>query len=353
MRREILVVPMADRGGAQPRLPQASEERQAHVSAGLSGRVDDMRRAWAGPSDPTPGDGPADAGACAEVLTRVLLSRTFNHQARGRLAGALPSLRERLLESITGHRPVPLFLLYNGGYRASPFPGVLEPTFVPDQTELLLLWQVTLLHQAMTAAYAPGMEFVVVLNNGVARQVNDIPIAATEAYAARFRSMIHAIGAAARVGVLVQSELGPTGDAPCPGAADLPQVPQTEKDHRIIERFLGRPCSADEARYRGGLYRWAEDGWARQLAPIVDARRAVVMRQVAHAGLLSFRPFPGGAIRSQNGCVGFLEVEGRWIPRLLTSETFGGHHVEVARPLGDFVPSMAGACHAEAALQGS
>ena len=353
MMQEVLVLPMADPSPAPSPMPRTPEEQQARLSAWLSARVDLMRRAWTGQAGQAPGDSTANAVACVEELTRVVLSRTFNHQSRGRVADALPALRARLAESISDQRPVRFFLLYNGGYRASPFPGVLDPTFVPDQTELLLLWQVTLLHQGVTAAHAPGIEFVIVVNNGVARRVNDIPFAATEAYVERLRSMIRAIGADARVRVLVQSELGPMEDEPSPQAAALPHPPLTEKDHRIVERFLGRRCSAEEAQYRGELYRWAEAAWAGQLAPIIDAQRAVVMRRVAHAGMLSFRPFPGGAIRSQNGCVGIREAGDRWIPRLLSSETFGGYHVEVAPFSWASILEMAGGCLEGAPSRGS
>jgi hypothetical protein len=51
---------------------------------------------------------------------------------------------------------------------------------------------------------------------------------------------------------------------------------------------------------------------------------------VAHPHSLSFRPFPGGAIRSQNGSVGFEEQGETQVPKLITSENFNHFQIELA-----------------------
>lgn len=48
---------------------------------------------------------------------------------------------------------------------------------------------------------------MIVINNGVAKWVNDIPISATESYANKLRKMINFFGAENRVKILLQSEL--------------------------------------------------------------------------------------------------------------------------------------------------
>lgn len=215
--------------------------------------------------------------------------------------------------------PLNFFLLYNGAYRASPLPDGPPLIFDPDQTELMLLHQVALLQEKVCAAYAPGIRFFIVLNNGVALWVNDLSLDATHVYVRQFRQMIGWLGAGDTVRLVVQSEL--PGFAPQPGLGPVCPPPDiSEKDHRLVERFVGRRCPPEEAKHRLALYSLAEARWARDLAPLVAAHDGLLFRQVAHPDMLSFRPFPGGAIRIQNGSLGFERSAGTLIPRLLTSQ---------------------------------
>lgn len=325
-----IVLPLSLQGTSRSNHPAADLSTQAQLSAWLKAQAAYMHQTWA----QAPAQGSvhafASVSACADALIQVLLHRSFNHQAKGRLAPALPALRLQLEAHIAQGRPIPLFLLYNGGYRASPFPEGLGLTFEPDQTEFMLLLQITRLQEKIAALYAPGMDFVIVVNNGVALWVNGIATERTEAYALQLRAMISAVGA--RVRVLVQSELDSfQAHLAFTPPTSLPAV--SEQAHRIVERFLGRPCSAPEAQYQQALYSFAEATWAQLLRPIILAEGATVLRQVAHPGMLSFRPFAGGAIRSQNGSVGFLMTEGSptptFIPKLITAETFSRYQVQL------------------------
>ncbi len=308
--------------------PRADLETESVLGDWLSDRFARVRKAWETPpaDDHRPVGNPAE---CIESIVGILLHRKFNHQSRGRVAHVIPSLKRKLEQAVSENRPITLFFLYNGAYRASPFPDRLQLNFEPDQTEFLLLDLIAQLQTRIRARYSPGIDFVIVVNNGVALQTNEIPIAATEAYVARLRGMIDAVGAAGRIRLLVQSELeGGTcadltiGDAPYPIVS--------AKDHSIVERFLGRECGSQEACYRAALYKAAEAAWAEVLRPLAAARNAIVLRQVAHPETLSFRPFSGGAIRSQNGTVGFLKHGGALLPKLLTAESFAQHEVHVA-----------------------
>ncbi|MGI9192301.1 MAG: hypothetical protein ACR2IL_09265, partial [Chitinophagaceae bacterium] len=93
----------------------------------------------------------------------------------------------------------------------------------------------------------------------------------------------------------------------------------SEKDHQIIERFMGRTLNNEEATQRAHTYLQAELYWFKQLSEYDENHSAIWMRQVANTNMLSFRPFPGGAIRSQNGSFGF-EMHGAALrPKLITS----------------------------------
>ena len=76
------------------------------------------------------------------------------------------------------------------------------------------------------------------------------------------------------------------------------------------------------------LYALAEAKWAEDLSSIPAAEGAVMMRQIADPKMLSFRPFPGGAIRAQNGSLGFQFGRNALTPKLITSESAAWHGVK-------------------------
>lgn len=268
-----------------------------------------------------------DSESLSEELTTIFLHKSFNHQSRGRLSAILPRFRQGLRSNIDAMRPLTLYFLYNGGYRASPFPQDPTPIFHPDQTELMLLRQISLLQARVTQKYAPGIDFNIVLNNGVAAYVNDISLEKTSRYAKELREIIASLGASRFIRVLLQSEVaGFSSSQPKPGYKALPEISQ--KEHSIVERFLGRPCSEQEARYRAWLYKIAETEWAKDLAPLVTQDHALLMRQVENSEMLSFRAFPGGAIRAQNGSLAFYETDKAWVPKLISAETHSHYQIQ-------------------------
>lgn len=302
--------------------PDGEEARLgARLSCWLEEKTRDMHGIWSGGSYRPVVAPVSDPATCADRILSVLVDPKFNYQSRGRVVRFFPSLRHRLEQTTQSMRPITFFLLFNGGYRATPWPNRLELVFQPDQTELMLLYQIALLQQKITAFYAPGIDFVIVVNNGVARWVNDIPCHLTEDYVRRLRTMIYQTGAADHVRVLAQSELPDYRDTWVGGGITVTEN-FTETEHRLVERFLGRSCDSAEARFRNALYSAAEAVWAEVLRPLAEAQNAVVLRQVAHPASLSFRPFPGGAIRTQNGTLGFSVRNESLIPTLITTSNF-------------------------------
>lgn len=253
-------------------------------------------------------------------IIKILTHRIFNFQSKSSLSQLIPELKNTLLRQITNHSPIRFFLLYNGGYRASSFPNKQSLIFEPDLTELMLLYQITLLKNKMDAVYEPGIEFNIVLNNGVAHWVNEIPLIDTENYAKKLRDMIQLIGAEKKLRVLLQSEL--SGYNPKFSPSSIPSTTHvTEKEHQIVERFLGRSCTQQEAMFRSELYQLAEAKWEEDLSPLAKEKDAIMLRQIAHPDMLSFRPFPGGAIRIQNGSFGFQYTNNVLSPKLITSQS--------------------------------
>ncbi len=322
----ILPLPPSDlKQGVHAQVDAATQER---LLQWLDATVNAIRAACLGPVTADLADRTArDSESLSEELVSLFLHKSFNHQSRGRLRAILPRFRQGLQSHIDAMRPLTLYFLYNGGYRASPLPQDPGPLFHPDQTELMLLRQIALLQARVTQKYAPGIDFVIVLNNGVAAYVNDISLDKTSRYAKELREIIESLGASRFVRVLLQSEVaGFSSSQPKPGYQTLPEISQ--KEHAIVERFLGRPCSAQEASYRAWLYQIAETEWDKDLAPLVTRDHALLLRQVASPGMLSFRAFPGGAIRAQNGSLGFQEVDQTWVPKLISAETYSQYQIQ-------------------------
>ncbi len=256
----------------------------------------------------------------ADKIIGILIHRDFNYQSKTKLISILPAVRQNLIRQIITGRPINFFLLYNGGYRASSLNDGLSLIFNPDQTELMLLYQITLLNEKINSIYLPGVNFVIVINNGVANWVNEIPYSETENYVNQLRKIIENLGASYKISVLLQSEIEGHSSLLSEGIVQS-DLNITETEHRIVERFLGRHCSREEAKYRITLYKLGEANWEETLSSLAQENDCIMLRQVAHPDMLSFRPFPGGAIRIQNGTFGFEYVNNNLKPKLITSES--------------------------------
>ena len=266
-----------------------------------------------------------DVTAITQALVDVLTHRRFNYQSKKKLLHILPEIRQTMESSIVLGQPIQLMYLYNGGYRASSFPHNLSLNFKPDLTEMMLLYQIALLQRQVRTLYSPGIEFTIVINNGVANRVNDVPFASTENYVQQLRAMIEQVGGQHTVHVLVQSELN-EGEQTA-WAIDTTVLPTlTEKEHANIERFTGRKMLPTEAALRSLWYVQAEALWFEQLKAIAHSKQAILLRQIADANMLSFRPFPGGAIRVQNGTLGFEYVNNTIRLKLITTENYAHHN---------------------------
>ena len=261
----------------------------------------------------------SDVDLLTNALVDILVHRTFNYQSKKNCLHLLPGIRQTMASSVALDRPIPFLYLYNGGYRASPFPNDSSLIFNPDFTELMLLYQLALLHQKIRAVYSPGMEFTIVINNGVAQYVNEVPLVATQHYVQQLRAMINRVGAEKNVRVLVQSELPMVVQHNSPVVSALPAV-LSDKAHANIERFMGRTVTREESALRALRYTQAESDWFQEISDIAHTTQTILLRQTSDPQMLSFRPFPGGAIRSQNGSLGFEYINQSIRLKLITSE---------------------------------
>lgn len=254
-----------------------------------------------------------------DLLVKALISRDFNYQSRGKVAHLLPGLLNKFEKCTESGKVIPIYLLYHGGYRASVDPAN-KHVFSPDVTELLLIYQIAKLHRKLVAIYPPGFSFSIVINNGVAAFTNGIPYARTNGYVEQLRLLIARLGAENSIKVLNQSELGSFEDR-MHGIEILPKSSVDQVEHDLVQRFIGRACSVTEACLLVSTYETAERVWGEEIRAIVAAQSGIFCRQIAHPDCLSFRPFPGGAIRVQNGTVGFQLGAAGAVPSFVTPTT--------------------------------
>ncbi len=298
---------------------KTDKELRLLVSEYINARIQFIQEVWSHhikPSDDYISNNPEEL---ADRIIKVLTNRLFNYKSKRSINQIVFKVRKNLLKQIKNGSTIHFYLLYNGGYRASPLSNEPSLIFEPDQTELMLLYQISLLRKEISKICSFDIDFSVVVNNGVAKWVNDIPISATDNYSNKIRKMIRFFGAEKNIHILLQSELN--GFEPNLTFKNLENHSTiSDNEHLIVERFLGRSCSREEAIYRSGIYKLAESKWAEDIAPIIKSTQGIVMRQVAHPEMLSFRPFPGGAIRIQNGSFGFHYLKNKLRPKLITSK---------------------------------
>lgn len=278
-------------------------------------------------------------GVVAREVLRVITSSDFNYQARGRIAHLKPDLLAAFEAAAISRKKLPIFLLLHGGYRAMVGGDSLGHVFAPDITEVLLIYQISRLRRRISTIYSPGIHFSIVVNNGVAAFTNGIPYDKTNGYVACLRGLIEKLGAQDTVWVLNQSELGDF-EQRMAGIEITPKREISEVGHRIVERFVGRACSVEEACLRAATYEQAERAWEQEIRAIVASQSGIFCRQVAHPACLSFRPFPGAAIRIQNGTVGFRIGSKGLVPSLVTPATWNrdeASFVPIHLPLFDEV----------------
>ncbi len=292
---------------------------------------------------PQPGprtNGPVrDDRALADEIFSVITGRTFCYLGRKTAEAyrqdVVGSLRRRMA---TGG-PFRFFYDIGPGYHATTRPGLLPLRYDVGLSELLILSQVNALCRRIAGLYGPGARFSLVIDNLCGLRTNDIPLPLTEGYVLQLRRLIEELHLSDRVDLLVESEQfeieeydrllagvevrSPVPE-PSPGAVDN------------VARFLGRLCTGTEAAERMERYRQTSSVTNRLIDRLVQD---VHMTQRATGATLGFRPFPGGAQRTQVGeLVLSRGSRGRVIPLLLTSRNVAAYDC-VRLELPDTLPA--------------
>lgn len=284
-----------------------------------------------------PGETRPDPIAVATHVLDVLFSRPFSYLGRSKARVYEDAIRGVIVRAVERGAPVPFFFDIGGGYHATIHPGEEDFGFEVGLGELFVLTQIARFRQAIAPFYAPGMRFSLVIDNLCAFLVNDIQVAKTVAYCTRLRRLIEELRLGEVVSVLVESEHFSEAEVAQAALAEprAELAPMTEKRHRNVERFLGRPCTEQEALESEVRYHAIVNASERLLNRIIDG---VHMTQRATTSTMCFRPFPGGDSRIQSGQVVMTRNASATLhPMLLTSANVDRHACSTYR-FADLLP---------------
>lgn len=254
----------------------------------------------------------------AEVID-LLFSRAFSYLGRARARMYEDAIKDVIVRAVERAEPIPFYFDIGGGYHATISPGQQDLSFAAGLGELFVISQIARLRQAIAQVYAPGIHFSLVIDNLCALLVNDIPLAKTREYCMRLRRLVDELRLTDIISVLLESEHFSSADLAHASLAEPPAeiMPMTAQRHQNVERFLGRPCAAEEALEREARYHVIVSASERLLNRLIDG---IHMTQRASSKTMCFRPFPGGDSRIQSGQVVMtLNSSGTLLPMLLTS----------------------------------
>ena len=261
-----------------------------------------------------------DKQALADRVFSVLTNRKFCYLSRKRVECYRQQVVASLVRRIELGEPFRFFYDIGPGYHATTRPGDLPLRFDVGLSELLILAQVHALCAKIAEIYPPGAKFWFVIDNLCALRTNDVPVERTESYVEMIRLLIESTGKTGEVDLVVESEAFDLEeydnmlDSMPPG--DLPAEPTPEAIDNVA-RFIGKPCTPEEAAIRIERYSRTGPTTDRLVDRLV---KDVHMTQRATGATLGFRPFPGGDQRTQAGELVLARgSKGRLRPLLLTT----------------------------------
>ncbi len=275
-----------------------------------------------------------------DAVFDLLTERDYCYLSKSRVAPYRQMAVACIERAARNAEPIDFSYDLGAGYHASLQPGIYEPTFDVGLAELFVLHQIATFARRVRSVYPPGVRFHIVIDNLCALLVNDIPVARTEGYCARFRELIEATITSGIVSLIVESEHFSVADfqeLPNALASDGTAIDARARDN--VARFLGRLCSDNEASARISRYR---EVLARSEQLLSGVIRGVHMTQRATPETICFRPFPGADSRIQCGEVALARnAKGRLCPFLLTSQNIAAYRCQRA-PFPGILPSVIG-----------
>ncbi len=285
-----------------------------------------------------------EAADVGERVFERISRKPYCYLSKRHSAGYRENFVEHANKFAASGEPIRLFYDIGAGYHASLEPGTESLSFSPSLGELFMLHQIARFDSEVKAFYSPGVRFTFVIDNLLARFVNDIPVEFTAGYCSTLRALIEELGMDDRVDLLVESEICDEADY----AAMVEERPDehvngfqiSEAEQRNVSRFLGYCCERYEAIERMARYRKVTPVSDRVLNAQIDSVR---MTQRATPATIAFRPFPGGDSRIQAGEVMLCRNQhGKVRPVLLTCENVSNYDCALVSDLQNIPSSLPG-----------
>jgi hypothetical protein len=275
-------------------------------------------------ASPGTGSPNVNADSAPEYILDLLTNRDFCYLSKSKVSGYRESILALVRDAVRRREPIRFYYDIGGGYHASTRPEEGGLSFEVGLGELFVLSQISSFSGRALPIYPSGIKFSLVIDNVCALLVNDVPLAKTRKYCADLRRLIRDVGMQELVDVLVEAEHFSIHDFDLPksGTAER-RVQLTRQQHDNVERFLGRPCDADEAVERFLRYQDVIEISDRLLASLIPG---VHMTQRATPTTICFRAFPGADSRIQSGDIALTRNDDRKIyPFLLSSHNIGAY----------------------------
>jgi hypothetical protein len=275
------------------------------------------------------------------VLERVyeaLTQRRFCALSRGKALKYRPAMLDAFADPFRRGDPLEFWLDCGPGYHASVRPGVLPLSYDVGLGEFLMLTQIAAFLARVALLYPPGARFRLVVDSLCALRTNDIPVERTAGYCEQFRRLIEEMCLAKWVSLFVESEefdLAEYDSLLLDACEPLSITQPSQAEIENVARFLGRPCTQEEALARIRLYERTSAVTEHLLGRVVRVR----LTQRATSATLGFRSYPGGDARIQCGEVALeRRGDGGIAPVLLTNRNIDLY--ECARlPFASLLPS--------------
>lgn len=282
------------------------------------------------------------AADIADKAFDLLTSRKFCYLSKKRVQPYRDSILAHFNKNIAASEPLRMYLDIGGGYHASLYPGKTQLSFKPGLGEYFILSQIKLLDDKISEFYSPGVRFTLVIDNISALLINDIAVQNTSEFCLVLRKLINDAGMSHKVDVLVESEnfslelYDRIIEEVTPHASTI-----SDKEISNVSRFLGRPCSTEEALARAIRYKAVTGASERLFDTIIEG---VHMTQRATPTTLCFRAYPGADSRIQCGEVAIsIKKDGKLFPVLLTSNNVANYHcqkIAFKGMLPDIIPEI-------------
>lgn len=262
----------------------------------------------------------------AEEIYNILVSKEFNYQSKKNIA----HLRNESIRIIAGYieqnKPIKLYYSVGGGYKATINPKYLSSiNYTLGLGELLIIYQVCRLEQRVKNIYSQGIEFNIIIDNGVANYVNDISIEMTEKYVSLYQKLIDYLGKSNVIKLIVQTrDLNWLKELRSIQIDKIDRI--SEDEYNNIKRFCGRECDREEALELQARYNAAMKFSVQLIRNHIG--NSIWMLQHSNGNCLTFRPFPGGASRIQVGDVALKKEDTRVKPGLISTKNYDQYELE-------------------------